>query len=101
MTESVRNHDLAGRWSSEEFLILLPETSLVDAKMLAEKIRSRIEDERVQFNEDQIPLTLSIGVNICLQEMKWDKCLAGAQECLRQAKKLGRNKLVAFEDAKD
>ena len=30
--------------------------------------------------------------------MKWDKCLAGAQECLRQAKKLGRNRLVAVEN---
>jgi len=36
LTESVRNHDLVSRWSSEEFLILLPETALEDAKLLAE-----------------------------------------------------------------
>jgi diguanylate cyclase (GGDEF)-like protein len=98
LTESVRNHDLVSRWSSEEFLILLPETALEDAKLLAEKIRSCIENEKLNFNQNQIALTLSIGVNNCSPDMKWDKCLAGAQECLRQAKKLGRNRLVAVEN---
>lgn len=98
LTENVRSHDLVGRWSSEEFLILLPETGLEDAKILAEKIRSRIENEKLDFNQNQIALTLSIGVNICMPEKNWDKCLAEAQECLRQAKSLGRNRLVAVEN---
>jgi len=98
LTESVRSHDLVSRWSSEEFLILLPETALEEAKVLAEKIRSRIENEKLDFNQNQIALTLSIGVNNCSSNIKWDKCLTETQECLRQAKKLGRNRLVAFEE---
>jgi diguanylate cyclase (GGDEF)-like protein len=98
LTESVRNHDLAGRWSSEEFLVLLPETGFEDAKMLAEKIRSRIEKEKLDFNQNQIDLTLSMGVNICQPEMNWEKCLSAAQDCLHQAKKLGRNRLVSIEN---
>jgi len=95
LTESVRSHDLVSRWSSEEFLILLPETTLEATEVLAEKIRFRIENEKLDFNQNQIALTLSIGVNNCLPNMKWDKCLVGAQDCLRQAKRLGRNRLVA------
>lgn len=97
LTENVRSHDLVGRWSSEEFLILLPETELADAENLAEKIRSLIENEKLCFGQNQISLTLSMGASHCLPDMKWDKCLAQAQECLRKAKKLGRNKLVVAE----
>jgi two-component system, cell cycle response regulator len=98
LKEMIRGHDLVSRWSSEEFLILLPEAELKDANVLAEKIRSRIENEKLDFNQNQIALTLSMGVNHCLPEMKWEKCQTGAQECLGQAKKQGRNSLVSMED---
>lgn len=98
LTENVRSHDLVGRWSSEEFLILLPETELAEAKILAEKIRSSITNEKLDYNQNQISLTLSMGVSHCSPDMKWGKCLVGAQECLRKAKKLGRNKLVVVEN---
>lgn len=97
LTESVRTDDLVGRWSSEEFLILLPDTGLQEAKSMAEKIRSCVESERLDFNQAQIPLTLSLGVNECSPDLKWDQCLADAQECLHQAKKLGRNRMVAVD----
>ena len=97
LKESVANQELVGRWSSEEFLILLPETTLEEAKALAEKIRSRIEKEKLDFNQNQISLTLSMGVNHCLPDMEWDKCIAEAQECMHQAKALGRNRLVAID----
>ncbi|MBT5027825.1 MAG: diguanylate cyclase [Nitrospinaceae bacterium] len=87
LQENLRSHDVVGRWSSEEFLIFLPETGLEDAQILAEKIRGAIENEKLDFNQKQIPLTLSIGVNHCSTGMKWEKCLAGAHECLKQAKK--------------
>jgi diguanylate cyclase (GGDEF)-like protein len=97
LMDNVRKHDLVGRWSSEEFLILLPETELNDAKILAEKIRSLIGKEKLNFNQNQVPLTLSMGISNCAPDMKWDKCLVEAQECLRKAKELGRNKLVSIE----
>lgn len=86
LKENIRARDLVGRWSSEEFCLLLPETSLEDAQKLAEKIRSCIAKERLTFNQNEILLTLSTGANSCLPEMKWDKCLAGAEEHLNQAK---------------
>jgi diguanylate cyclase (GGDEF)-like protein len=98
LTENVRELDLVGRWSSEEFFILLPETTLEDAKKLAEKIRSCVEKERLNFNQNEIALTLSIGVNSCSPEMKWDKCFAEAEEYLDRAKILGRNRLVSPEN---
>jgi len=98
LTESIGDQGLVSRWSSEEFLVLLPETALADAKVMAEKIRSCIENEKLDFNQNQIALTLSIGVSSCSPNMKWDKCLTEAQECLRQAKKLGRNRFVAVEN---
>ncbi len=98
LTEMIRGYDLVSRWSSEEFLILLPETELADAKMMAEKIRSRIENEKPDFNQSEIALTLSISVIECCPETKWEKCLTEVQEGLCQAKQLGRNRLVVVEN---
>ena len=99
LTDTLRPYDHVGRWSSEEFLILLPETELKDSKILGEKIRIRIENEILDFNQSHIPLTLSMGVNQCSPDMQWNKCLIETQECLRRAKALGRNQLVAPENA--
>jgi diguanylate cyclase (GGDEF)-like protein len=93
LAEGIRSHDFVGRWSSEEFLILLPDTGLEEANILAEKIRVRIENEKLDFNQNQIGLTLSMGINSCCPEMKWEKSLIAAQDCLIQSKKLGRNRL--------
>ena len=93
LAEGIRSHDFVGRWSSEEFLILLPETELEEAKIFAEKIRVRIEGEKLDFNQNQIALTLSMGVNSCRPEMKWEKSLVAVQNCLIQSKKRGRNRL--------
>ncbi len=99
LTDTLRQYDHVGRWSSEEFLILLPGTELKDSKILGEKIRIRIENEMLDFNQNHIPMTLSMGVNQCSPDKQWNKCLIETQECLRRAKGLGRNQLVAPENA--
>ncbi len=97
LAQNIRSHDIVGRWSSEEFLILLPETNLAEARVLAEKIRSLLEVEKLSFNQHQISLTLSMGASHCTSDIKWDKCLVKAQESLRKAKERGRNQLVVDE----
>ncbi|MZH03945.1 MAG: diguanylate cyclase [Nitrospinae bacterium] len=99
LRENVRDDDRIGRWSSEEFFIFLPKTSIEDAKNLAEKIRLCIEQERLNFNQKEIPLTLSLGVNTCLPETEFDRCFIQAEECLNEAKNLGRNRLVVAESS--
>jgi len=46
--ETVRTTDIPARYGGEEFVILLPETSVAEAAIVAEKLRSKIEDTTVQ-----------------------------------------------------
>ena len=59
----IRSKDIAGRYGGEEFGILLPETGTEQTKMVAEKIRTRIENIDIVFQNKQIKVTASFGVS--------------------------------------
>jgi diguanylate cyclase (GGDEF)-like protein len=57
---TVRAYDILGRYGGEEFLIILPDTTLEDARGVAERIRIRVKEETV----NNVAVTLSLGVVI-------------------------------------
>ena len=63
LSGSIRNSDYAARYGGEEFVIVLPETPLLKAEELAERLRKKIADTdfSIKDNED-INLTVSIGI---------------------------------------
>lgn len=66
-----RPADLAARYGGEEFAILLPVTKLEDARMLAERLRTKIENLRIEHPLAETGVvTVSIGVSCC--EPGWD-----------------------------
>ena len=60
--EGVREHDTVVRWGGEEFIVLLPETDLEGALLVAEKLRSNIEN----YTDEKIPrkFTASFGITV-------------------------------------
>jgi|APLak6261703504_1056268.scaffolds.fasta_scaffold02490_2 diguanylate cyclase (GGDEF)-like protein len=87
VTAMLRRPDRFGRFGGEEFIALLPETSLEDARIVAERIRARIADAGVQ------PwCTVSIGAaTSSADDATVDALLARADAALYQAKAAGRN----------
>lgn len=66
-----RPADLAARYGGEEFAVLLPVTKLQDARMLAERLRNKIENLRIEHPQSELGVvTVSIGVSCC--EPGWD-----------------------------
>ncbi len=66
-----RPADLAARYGGEEFAVLLPVTKLKDARMLAERLRNKIENLRIEHPASELGVvTVSIGVSCC--EPGWD-----------------------------
>ena len=94
LSSQLRDVDTIARWGGEEFIFLLPETSLDGGAILAEKLRSVLE--RVQFNYDNIilSLTITIGVAQFRDGMSLDDCLALADAALYKGKQAGRNRVV-------
>ena len=96
LRESQRESDVICRYGGEEFVVMLPKTSLENAVFVAEKIRKRIAERVVCVGgEESFGITVSIGVsqvNI-LVEPNIEDALKRADNALYEAKNLGRNRV--------
>ncbi|WP_147164910.1 diguanylate cyclase [Pararhodospirillum oryzae] len=87
---NTRATDIVGRWGGEEFLILCPETDLIEARNLAERLRQAIRKHLVLDGE---PTTLSAGVATLGPGDTQDSVLRRADEALYRAKNEGRDRV--------
>jgi two-component system, cell cycle response regulator len=94
---SIRGIDLACRTGGEEFVIVMPETDLTVAAMVAERLRRRVAAEPFSINQGarNIPVTLSIGLAALRGPDDGSaSLLKRADQALYQAKREGRNRVV-------
>ena len=94
---SIRGIDLACRSGGEEFVIVMPETDLTVAAMVAERLRRRIAAEPFSINQGErsIPVTLSIGLAALRgADDGAASLLKRADQALYRAKREGRNRVV-------
>jgi len=95
--KSIRGIDLACRYGGEEFVVVMPETDMAVATMVAERLRRRIAAEPFPINQGQrtIPVTLSIGIAALRgQDDNAASLLKRADQALYRAKRDGRNRVV-------
>lgn len=99
LREGLRAHDIVARYGGEEFALLLPETDLAGARVVAERYRKRIEDTVVSIGEHTIKLTASLGVACCPHDdvKSVDDLIRLADDALYEAKQAGRNCVVFAE----
>jgi len=103
MNANVKGQDVLARYGGEEFAIILPGTSLPNAVMLANRIRTSVESRRLKkrrTDEDLGVITLSMGAACFRWGDTIDSFIERADACLYAAKKNGRNQVVD-EQAKD
>jgi diguanylate cyclase (GGDEF)-like protein len=95
-----READMVARYGGEEFVAIMPESSLEDAAALAERVRKKMADATLKFGDHSIRATVSLGVAMCIPELSGEKkrLIAMADTALYQAKKNGRNQVVAYRD---
>ncbi len=90
--KALRTADTCARYGGEEFAIILPETPLQGAVMLAERLRKTLASQPIEINGRNISVTASIGVAQALQGMKKHKeLIEHADAALYQSKENGRN----------
>lgn len=92
----LRDIDIAGRLGGEEFAILLPDTSSETALQVAERLRHEIENYEMEFSGGTVlKFTVSIGcVSSTDLSLDVEQLLKRADQCLYEAKKSGRNRVV-------
>ena len=97
LQKSVCDVDTAARFGGEEFIVLLPSTSLHDAASLAEKIRADISSRKAKkrdTGETIGRITCSFGVATFRQGEPLSALVERADRALYEAKKMGRNRVV-------
>ena len=95
--KSIRNIDLACRYGGEEFVIVMPETDMGVATMVAERLRRRIASEpfAIQSGAGQLEVTISIGIAaLGATGDNAGAILKRADQALYRAKRDGRNRVV-------
>jgi len=90
-----RTEDLACRYGGEELVLILPETQKINALVIAERIRQKVEDTTLEFSGQSFAVTLSGGVATYPTDAKDAKSLIHAADvALYQAKESGKNRVL-------
>ena len=91
----LRASDTLMRWGGEEFLLLMPDTSLAAGLSVCEELRQQLENASLKASGRRIPLTVSAGLAACPEHGKSIKNLVqSADKALYRAKSLGRNRII-------
>jgi diguanylate cyclase (GGDEF)-like protein len=94
MHETVRESDPIFRLGGEEFAILLNDTDIDGAKLLAERLRHAVETSSITHEKQQFNMTVSIGLTELKENEALDCIMQRADIALYSAKESGRNKVV-------
>jgi len=98
VAECIRSSDILFRYGGEEFTIILSNTGIRGATLLAERIRKAIESRTITVNNQRIPLTISIGLATADASDTHESLFDKADAALYQAKSAGRNCVIAYEE---
>lgn len=96
LTETVRGNDVVARFGGEEFVLILPKTDLQGATSVAENVRNNISKHTLRHGKKLIgKITVSIGAAQAQHDETADDLIDRADQALYQAKRNGRNQVVA------
>ncbi len=99
MRKSIRGIDLACRYGGEEFVIVMPETDLHVAGMVAERLRRSIANEPFSVHKGEKRLDVTVSIGLSTLEHKGEPLsdvIKRADTALYRAKNDGRNRVVAL-----
>lgn len=96
--KNIRQDDAIGRYGGEEFIIVLPNTGIEEAKNIAERIRVKIDEAKVMG--DKRPVTVSLGVaNYPNHTTTYEELIEKTDQALYAAKNSGRNATRVWDEA--
>jgi diguanylate cyclase (GGDEF)-like protein len=92
--KSLRNSDIVFRYGGEEFVVLLSETNLAGAELVAERIRRSIESHTLSYDMSTLKVTASLGATALRADDTADTFVKRADGAMYKAKNNGRNQVV-------
>ena len=96
----IRQIDTAARYGGDEFAVILPNTSLADAVVVAERMVGSVSDSPITWKKEQITLSISVGVGEYDAESSPEDITSRSDQALYIAKQAGKNTVRIFEASK-
>ncbi len=98
--ECIRQIDTAARYGGDEFAVILPNTSLTDAVVVAERMVDAVAHSPAIWKKDHIPLSISVGLGQYDADTNPEDITSGSDRALYRAKQAGKNTVRIFEPSK-
>jgi diguanylate cyclase (GGDEF)-like protein len=96
----IRHIDTAARYGGDEFAVILPNTSLADAVVAAERMVDSVSESPITWKKEQIALSISVGVGEYGPESSPEDITSRSDQALYMAKQAGKNTVRIFEASK-
>jgi len=96
LSSVMRATDIYGRVGGEEFAVVMPETTIADARIVAERLRQQIAELRIETHGSVVWITASIGIaHLQPSATELSALMKNADTALYEAKHAGRNRVIA------
>lgn len=93
----IREEDVFARWGGEEFVIFFKYTNTQAAIIIAEKIRKAIENSIVRFTDNDIRVTVSVGVSVFKSiDVDYTEAIERADDAMYMSKRTGKNRVTLY-----
>ena len=99
--ECIRQIDTAARYGGDEFAIILLNSSLEDATIVAQRMVDAVANSHTTWQKEQIPLSISVGLGQYDPETTPEDITSRSDQALYMAKQAGKNTVRIFESAKN
>ncbi|MHC4203940.1 MAG: sensor domain-containing diguanylate cyclase [Planctomycetota bacterium] len=99
--ECIRQIDTAARYGGDEFAIILLNSSLEDATIVAQRMVDAVANSHTTWQKEQIPLSISVGLGQYDAETTPEDITSRSDQALYMAKQAGKNTVRIFESAKN
>jgi diguanylate cyclase (GGDEF)-like protein/PAS domain S-box-containing protein len=94
LEHNLRASDHVARWGGEEFLVLLHQVTEKSLARTAEKLRTLVESSFVEWNGDDLKVTISVGATLFRPDDTPQSIVTRADELLYRSKAAGRNRVT-------
>lgn len=97
LSRRLRKSDFIGRFGGEEFVLLMPGTTVEQAASALEALRQGIEQSPFHFKTERVTITISVGYTAFKQDDTLDAVFGRADRAMYQAKEQGRNQIISAD----
>ncbi|MGR6871604.1 GGDEF domain-containing protein [Pseudomonas sp. HK3] len=97
--QCIRQTDICFRYGGEEFVVLLNNANVANARLIAERIRMTVADLCISTDKGLLQVTLSTGLAMLKEDDSSNDLLNRADKALYQAKQSGRNKVCVCKES--